>query len=100
MQKQPGDRSAPRDSVPRAATPSRERLTPRERHVIAKAPGEMEALSAEIVRHEATLAAPDLYAKDPAKFAATAKSLDDAREKLAALEEEWLAAEMRREEIG
>ncbi len=94
--------SSPKSSekpAPKSAAPAKEKLSPRERHVIAKAPGEMEKMGEAIAALEAALADPDLYAKDPDLFAKTAQSLEKARAKLAALEEEWLAAEMKREAL-
>ena len=45
------------------------------------------------------MADPDLYARDPARFAAMSKALSGAQEALAVAEEQWLTLEMRREEI-
>jgi ATP-binding cassette subfamily F protein uup len=45
------------------------------------------------------LADPDLYARDRARFEATCSAFAAAREELTAAEEQWLALEMRREEI-
>ena len=59
----------------------------------------MEAASAEIGRLEARLADPDLYTKNPRAFADVAAKLDAEREKLMAMEEEWLELEMLREEV-
>ena len=92
-----GGRPAPLQG--RSAAPVKERLSPRERHILAKAPQEIEALNAEIARLQAALAGPDLYAKNPAGFAETAAKLEAARGKLVTLEEEWLAAEMKREAL-
>jgi ATP-binding cassette subfamily F protein uup len=83
----------------RGSPAAKERLSPRERHILAKAPQEIDALNAEIVRLQAALAAPDLYSKNPAGFAETAAKLEAARARLATLEEEWLAAEMKREAL-
>jgi ATP-binding cassette subfamily F protein uup len=45
------------------------------------------------------LADPNLYARDRARFGAASSALAAAREELPAAEEQWLALEMRREEI-
>ena len=45
------------------------------------------------------LADPDLYARDPAGFAARSASLARAEQALAEAEEQWLALEMLREEV-
>jgi ABC transport system ATP-binding/permease protein len=47
----------------------------------------------------AVLADPDLYVKNPEKFAAATKALDAAQASLAEAEEQWLALEMLREEL-
>ena len=47
----------------------------------------------------AALAAPDLYAKDPARFAKLTEALGKAQADLAKGEEEWLELEILREEI-
>jgi ATP-binding cassette subfamily F protein uup len=45
------------------------------------------------------MADPAFYSRDPQGFAKAAAELDAARERLAAMEEEWLELEMLREEI-
>jgi ATP-binding cassette subfamily F protein 3 len=59
---------------------------------ITAAEEEMARLSREIERIDATLAAPDLFARDPARAAAQAKARSDAAAALARSEEEWLSA--------
>ncbi len=53
-------------------------------------PGRIEELEAEIARHEAAMADPDLYARDPAKFAALSDAIAKARAEKEASEERWL----------
>lgn len=53
-------------------------------------PGRIEELLAQIARDEAALADPALYTRDPAKFAALTKAIDDARAEKDAAEERWL----------
>jgi ATP-binding cassette subfamily F protein uup len=53
----------------------------------------METLPAEIARHEATLADPDLYARDPAAFDRAMKAAEKARADLDAAEADWLEIE-------
>ena len=58
-------------------------------------PGEIERLEAEIAANEAALHDPDLYSKNPAKFAALTKAIDDRRAAKDAAEHRWLeVAEM------
>jgi ATP-binding cassette subfamily F protein 3 len=59
---------------------------------IAAAEGEMARLNRELERIDAALAAPDLFARDPARAAAHAKARSEAAAALARSEEEWLAA--------
>jgi ATP-binding cassette subfamily F protein 3 len=59
---------------------------------IAAAEGEMARLNRELERIDAALAAPDLFARDPARAAAHAKARSEAATALARSEEEWLAA--------
>jgi len=66
---------------------------------LEKLPPEMQALESTISDCEAGLAQADLFAKDPEKFNAMAQSLQQARQDLAAAEEEWLRLEVLREEI-
>ncbi|MBO6717436.1 MAG: ABC-F family ATP-binding cassette domain-containing protein [Rhizobiaceae bacterium] len=81
---------------PRATS---KKLSFKQKHALETLPKQMEAASAEIGKLEAKLADPDLYSKDPKAFADAAAKLDMARDKLAAMEEEWLQLEMLREEV-
>jgi len=51
----------------------------------------LEAIEAAIARDEAALADPDLYTRDPARFAALTAAIDAARVEKDAAEERWLA---------
>ena len=55
--------------------------------------------AAELRRLEQVLGQPDLYRKDPATFASTTMALAAARSELTEVEEQWLAAELRREDV-
>ncbi len=57
---------------------------------LAELPGKLELLTAAIARHEATLADPALYTRDPKRFAAVSTELDKVRADLTAAEERWL----------
>ena len=59
----------------------------------------MAAVSASIQTLENQLADPNFYEKNPASFAKTIAALDQERQSLAAMEEEWLELEMLREEL-
>lgn len=57
-------------------------------------------LPEEIVRWDAVLADPDLYARDPAAFDRAMRAAEKARSDLAAAEEEWLELEAKREALA
>jgi ATP-binding cassette subfamily F protein uup len=75
------------------------RMTFKDRHALEALPTRIAALQQEVVRLTALLADPDLYARDPARFAATTRALGAAQEAVTAAEEQWLTLEMLREEI-
>jgi ABC transport system ATP-binding/permease protein len=89
-------KAAPRKESP--AAPPR-KLTFRDQHALATLPGRIEELQAEVVRWQARLADPDLYARDPASFARASQGFEKATQALAAAEERWLELELLREEI-
>jgi len=95
--------SAPRPAAERAAASpppaQKPRLTPREQHLLAALPERMAGLEAEIAKLQQALAAPDLYARDRARFDRFTAALAERQASLAQAEEEWLALEMRREEV-
>ena len=63
-------------------------------------PGEMERFENEIAKLEEFLADPELYAKNPGKFAKASEALVERRSALEAAEEEWLTLEEKREALG
>ena len=75
------------------------KLTFADRHALKTLPDRIARLTAELHALEAKLAAPDLYRKDPAAFTQITMALATARAELTAAEEEWLFAEMRREDV-
>ena len=62
------------------------------RQRIADAETAVKRLTEEISRAEAALAAPGLFARDPAKAAALSKARAEAAERLTRAEDDWLAA--------
>jgi ATP-binding cassette subfamily F protein 3 len=82
---------ASRSERRRLAADKRVELAPL-RTRIAAAEAEMARLGREIARIDAALAAPDLFARDPARAAAHAKARSETAAALARSEEEWLAA--------
>jgi ATP-binding cassette subfamily F protein uup len=53
-------------------------------------PARIEELEATMAGHESALADPDLYARDPGKFASLTEALEEARAEKDAAEERWL----------
>jgi ABC transport system ATP-binding/permease protein len=91
-------RPAAPERSPRAAARSR-RMTFKDRYALETLPGRIAALQADVARLTSVLSDAELYARDPARFTATTKSLSGAQDALAAAEDQWLALEMLREEI-
>ena len=83
----------------RATKQAATKLTYRDKYALEQLPVEIDALRAEIVACQKQLDDPTLYARDAEQFAAWAEKLSQARDRLEKAEEEWLALEIRREEI-
>jgi ATP-binding cassette subfamily F protein uup len=64
-----------------------------ESHRLEALPAVIERLEAEIAKLSDLLADPELYAREPVKFAKATEALTERQEKLAAAEEEWLVLE-------
>ena len=79
-----------RDTPP-PPPPRKGKLTYKDQRDFDLLPGRIEELDAAIVRDEAALHDPALYAADPAKFAALTEAIDAARVEKNAAEERWLA---------
>ncbi len=77
---------APPPPVPSAKV----RLTYKDQRDYALLPANIDALDAAIARDEAELADPALYTRDPARFAALTKAIDQARADKDAAELRWL----------
>ncbi|MBB3871994.1 MAG: ABC-F family ATP-binding cassette domain-containing protein [Brevundimonas sp.] len=69
------------------------KLTFKDAHRLKELEALIEALPGQIAKHDATLADPALYARDPKTFDATMKAADKARADLEAAELEWLELE-------
>ena len=92
----------PAKSVPASPAepaPKRARLSYKEKHALQTLPARMESLRGEIATLQTKLADPNLYARDPQNFSKTATALSTAESALAAAEDEWLALELKREEL-
>ena len=80
------------------ATPKR-KLSFKEKHALQTLPARIAATEAEITALNAQLADPALFQRDAKAYRGLAANLAAARERLAALEEEWLTLEMLREAL-
>jgi ATP-binding cassette subfamily F protein 3 len=89
--KEPGPPRVNRTELRRAAAEKRVELAPLRRR-IAEAESAVKRLTEDIAKTDAALAAPGLFARDPAKAAALAKARADAAAALVRAEDEWLAA--------
>ncbi len=74
------------------ATPKRApgKLSYNDARELAELPAKLELLGTAITRHEAVLADPALYTRDPKRFAAVTAELEKVRHDLAMAEERWL----------
>ncbi len=82
-------KDTPKPEAPKAKA-AVQGLTFTEKHRLQALPGIIEKVGAEIAKLEEYLAAPDLYSKEPAKFAKASEALAERQAALAAAEEEWL----------
>ena len=93
-------RSVQKDSVRAAPTAPRapaaaKKLSFKDQRDLDRLPGEIERIEAEIAAAEAELHDPNLYTKNPERFAALTKAIDAKREEKDAAEMRWLeVAEM------
>jgi ATP-binding cassette subfamily F protein uup len=76
------------------------RMTFKDRHALEALPARIAALEAEIAKLTVVLEDPDLYPRNPSRFATVTAALASARDELAAAEEQWLELEVLREELG
>ena len=90
-------RNAPADSVPASLdfarderNPARKKLSYKDQRDLDLLPGRIEELETAIALDEATLHDPDLYARDPARFAQLTEAIAKARAEREAAETRWL----------
>jgi len=76
------------------------KLSFKEKHALETLPGRMADLEERIAALQKTLADPGLYARDRAKFEQASTDLNEAQDALSALEDDWLALELLREELA
>ena len=93
--KTPSKTAAPAPDKPKAA-----KLSYKDQRDYDLLPKRIEAIDAAIARDEDALHDPALYARDPAKFAALTKAIEDARAEKDAAEERWLELAEQLEALG
>ena len=76
------------------------KLSFKDKHALETLPAEIARLNTEIASHQASLATPNLYRRDPAAFAQTSTALITAQSKLTTAEERWLDLEMQQEQLA
>jgi ATP-binding cassette subfamily F protein uup len=96
--KTPAEPKADRPPPAPVAAP-RKRMSFKDKHALDTLPATIEALHAEIAKHQALIDDPQLYARDRKAFDAATLALTQAHDKLHAAEEKWLELELLREEI-
>ncbi len=78
------------EAPPQPPKPRSTKLSYKDQRDYDLLPGRIEELDAAIARDEAALADPDLYSRDPGKFAKLTETLEKARAEKDAAEERWL----------
>jgi ATP-binding cassette subfamily F protein uup len=90
---------AGKSSLASLSRKSKAKLSFKETHALKSLPEVMARLQGEIDGYQHTLADADLYARDRQAFDDAAAALATKAQDFAAMEEEWLALEIKREEI-
>jgi ATP-binding cassette subfamily F protein uup len=89
----PTEKKAPPRPAPASEAPAfrtRTKLSYKDQRDLDLLPTEIERMEDEITRDEAALADPDLYARDPARFDALSKAIEQTRAKKEEAEIRWL----------
>ncbi|SFK74447.1 ABC-F family ATP-binding cassette domain-containing protein [Methylocapsa palsarum] len=93
----------PEKPMPEQAKPApkaaKARLSFHEKHALDTLPRRIKDLSELKAKLQRALDDPEFYARDPTKFSALSQAFAKAESELAAAEDDWLALELRREEI-
>jgi ATP-binding cassette subfamily F protein uup len=93
---EPAKKDAPAATAKAASS---KKLSYKQKFALENLPKQMDDTQRKMAAHEAKMADPAFYVRDPAGFAKIAAELDVLRERLSAMEDEWLELEMLREEI-
>ena len=86
----PAGRKAAAPKAEAAPPPKAAKLSYKNQRDFDLLPGRIEEIEAAIARDESALADPDLYASNPARFAALSAAIEKARQEKDAAEERWL----------
>ena len=81
-------------------SPGNRKLTYKDQRDLDRLPAEIERLEAAIVQDEAALHDPDLYTRDPLRFAALTKAIEQKRAEKDAAEHRWLEVAEMAESLG
>jgi ABC transport system ATP-binding/permease protein len=81
-------------AAPAQPKPAAPKMTFKEQHELKQLTAEIERLHVEMQKQDLILTRPDLYTKDPKKFAAATAALAELHKKLETAEERWLELEM------
>jgi ATP-binding cassette subfamily F protein uup len=84
----------------RTTAPAMRKISFKDKHELENLPKRIAALRDEAARQQRFLADPQLYRRDPKKFAQCTAALAAAETELAAAEERWLHLEIQREEAA
>ena len=95
QEKPKAEPASPASGSPR----SKGKLSFKQKFALENLPKEMAKAEADIAAREQTMADPALFTRDPAAFNRLAAELEDLRNSLSRMEEEWLELEMLREEL-
>ncbi|MGK9039715.1 ABC-F family ATP-binding cassette domain-containing protein [Rhizobium sp. SA279] len=98
-EKQEKAKAAPSASASQDPSKAKGKLSFKQKFALENLPKEMEKAQSEIAKREQRMADPELFTKDPAAFNTLAQEMSKLRDKLEAMEEEWLELEMLREEL-
>ena len=88
-----------KSAAPEAPKASASKLSFKEKHLLETLPDKIDAMGRDIDKLRDALAEPDLYTRDRARFDKISALLSKMEEERAKAEEEWLALEMKREEL-
>ncbi|MFK0337309.1 ABC-F family ATP-binding cassette domain-containing protein [Agrobacterium deltaense] len=98
-EKQEKAKAAPSAAASQDPSKAKGKLSFKQKFALENLPKEMEKAQGEIAKREQRMADPELFTKDPAAFNTLAQEMSKLRDKLEAMEEEWLELEMLREEL-